>query len=294
MAAPLSATLADTWDGRDVRVADVERELNALRGDGVGLEQRTSVMTHLAWVPGEWEHAARTALQGLGELRPSRGIMLFPAPEEPDGLDAHVSLHCVPAGGGGAVCTELIELRLRGDRAEAPASIVAPLLLPDLPVFLRWRGEPPWDARPFRRLVELIDRLVVDSREWSGLPASYARVAELFGEHLAVSDIVWARGLPWRTAVAAAWPAIGEVRALTVTGPLADALLLAGWLRARLGRPVELVHEPAAELERVAADCTRIDPPAEPVRSPSELLSEQLDRFGRDPVYEAAVLAGVD
>ena len=294
MAASLSATLAETWDGREVRVSDVERELNALRGDGVGLEQRTSVMTHVAWVPLEWEDAARAALEGLGELRPSRGIMLFPTPAEPDGLDARVSLHCVPAGGGGAVCTELIELRLRGERAEAPASIVAPLLLPDLPVFLRWRGEPPWEARPFRRLVDLVDRLVVDSREWGGFRPSYRHLAELFGDDLAVSDIVWARGLPWRAALAGAWPAVAAVRELRVAGPLADALLLAGWLRSRLRRPVELVHEPAGELEGVAADCAHIEPPAEPLRSPSELLSEQLDQFGRDPVYEAAVRAGAD
>ncbi|MBD0348023.1 MAG: glucose-6-phosphate dehydrogenase assembly protein OpcA [Thermoleophilia bacterium] len=290
----MSLTVAETWDCRDVRVADVERAIGTLRDDEHGRQLRTSVMTHVAWAPPEWEDAARATLEGLGEQHPSRTLLLLPEPEQPDGLDAAVSLQCFPSGDGGHVCTEVIELRLRGARAEAPASIVAPLLLPNLPVFLRWRGEPHWEARRFQRLVEIVHRLVVDSREWGALRAAYARLGELFGEQLAVSDIAWARGLPWRGALAAAWPAIGQVGELTVAGPHADARLLAGWLRARLGRPVALVHEPADELEWVAVDCTEVEQPPEPVRSPSELLSEQLDRFGRDPVYEAAVRAAAD
>ena len=61
-------------------------------------------------------------------------------------------------------------------RAEVPASVVQPLLLPDLPVFLRWRGLPPFGERPFEELVDVVDRLIVDSDRVAG-PAGAVRAA---------------------------------------------------------------------------------------------------------------------
>jgi hypothetical protein len=80
-----------------------------------------------------------------------------------------------------------------------------------------------------------------------------------------------------------------------VRGPLADALLLAGWLRSRLERPVRLRHEEAPATEAVAVDRADVSPsgPAEP-ESPSELLSRELDRLARDPIYEQATQACLD
>jgi glucose-6-phosphate dehydrogenase assembly protein OpcA len=200
-------------------------------------------------------------------------------------------MQCFP-NGGSEVCTELVELELCGSRADVPASVVVPLLLPDLPVFLRWRGLPPFGDPTFERLAELVDRLVVDSREWDHeLHGAYGSLAQHFGDHLAVSDIVWARAEPWREAVAAAWPGIAEANEVEVQGPEADALLLAGWLRSRLHRPVSLEHRDAEELAAVSIDDAAIAAPTSPPPRPGELLSRELDRFGRDPVYEGAVSA---
>ena len=71
--------------------------------------QRTSVMTHIAWVPREWLEAARRRLAGLAERHPSRTILLVPEPDEPDGLDAQLSLVCFPLGER-PVCAEVIQL----------------------------------------------------------------------------------------------------------------------------------------------------------------------------------------
>ena len=62
-----------------------------------------------------------------------------------------------------------------------------------------------------------------------------------------------------------------------------------GWLRSRLKRPVRLSHRAAAQLERVAVDGEPVPPPRGPARDASDLLSAELDVFGRDPIYEAAV-----
>jgi hypothetical protein len=278
----------DEWHGGDTTVAAIERALAEVREPS---DLRTSVMTHTAWVPEEWLDAARATLGGLAERHPSRTIILVPRPDEEDALDAHVSLHCFPLlGEERHICSEVIELHLKGRRAEAAASIVLPLLLPDLPVFLRWRGRPPFGADVLDDLVEVVDRLVVDSREWNEVRAALRSLAELF-ERTVVSDIAWARTLPWRVEIARLWPGIADARELRVTGPESEALLLVGWLRSRLGRDLELVHERAADIERVALDGEDVPPPREPPRSASDLLSDELDRFARDPVYEDAVRA---
>ena len=273
-------------------VTDVERQLGELReqeaADGTP-DLRTSVMTHVAWAPPKWADAARRTLAGLDERHPSRTILLFPEPRAKTGIDVTVSMRCFAmAGVTREVCSEVIELRLGGKRAQAPASIVRPLLISDLPTFCRWRGEPPWGEPELEQLVGVCDRLVVDSSEWTGVPAAYEQLALLF-DRVAVSDIAWGRARDWRGRLAALWPGIKKAERLSVTGPKADALLLAGWLRSRLRREVALTRRSAKELTRVAVDGVAVDAPLGGPPTASDLLSAELDLFGRDPIYEASV-----
>jgi glucose-6-phosphate dehydrogenase assembly protein OpcA len=270
------------WTGEDVRIADVERALCELREASAheteGPDLRTSVMTHIAWVPEEWQEAALETLEGLAERHPSRAILLFPAPEAPDGLDARaVVLAYSLRGARRHVAAEVVELTLRGNRRRVPASIVEPLLVPGLPVFVRWRGRPPFGAQELEQLVDVADRLVVDSGEWPDVPDAYAELARLF-ERVACSDIAWRRTFAVRRALAARWPGIAEVAELRVSARPAEAALLRGWLRSRLAREIAVVPADDAEL--------RVEE-----QSPSELLSGELDQLARDPIYEAAVLA---
>jgi glucose-6-phosphate dehydrogenase assembly protein OpcA len=276
-------------------VAAIEDELAGRRIDTKtgAVFQRTSVLTHIAWVPEEWVAAAEDVLAGLAERHPSRTIVLTPEPDEEDGLDGTAEVECYPVGDGRSVCVDTIRIRLRGRRAEAPASVVQPLLIPDLPVFLRWRGLPPFGEQPFEQCVDVVDRLIVDSTEWPRLPAPYARLAELF-DRVAVSDIAWARTSRWRPQLASLWPGIADVRRVRVSGTAAQAHLLAGWLRSRLGREVELEHDPSDRLVGVEIDGEPAPfPPGDPP-PPAELLSDELDRFGRDRIYEDAVRAAVE
>jgi hypothetical protein len=284
------ALIADDWTGEDVTIAQIEGELARLRDESsTGRSQpnmRTSVMTHIAWAPPEWQHAAEETLAGMAERHPSRTLLLVPRPELEDGLDALVSVRCY-ALGDRAICGEVIELTLRGSRAEAPGSIVLPLLISDLPVFCRWRGRPEWNAPSFQQLVEVIDRLVVDSTEWPDVPADYADLAELF-DRVAVSDIAWDRTERWRGLLASLWPGIADVKAMRVHGTHAQAALLRGWLVSRLGHAIELELDERERLEGIDLDGNPAPfPPGKPP-NPSDVLSAQLDRFTRDRVYETA------
>ena len=285
---------AEEWSGEDVGVGDVITALCRLRDESAreteGPDLRTSVMTHLAWVPPEWEEAAVETLAGLEERHPSRGILLFPRPEDEDGIDARISVLAFPIREHRRhIAAEVIELRLRGSSCRAPASIVNPLLVPALPVFLRWRGRPAFGEENVDQLVEVCDRLIVDSREWPDVPQAYE---QLPFDRTACSDIAWRRTEPWRRCLARMLPGIAELDRIRVEGPVAEASLLAGWLRSRLERDVQLEHDDAEELVAVDVDGSPCPVPRESLSS-SELLSAELDEFGRDRVYEAAARAAV-
>jgi glucose-6-phosphate dehydrogenase assembly protein OpcA len=121
-------------------------------------------------------------------------------------------------------------------------------------------------------MIAIADRLIVDSAEWPDVPGAYAELEDFF-EAAAVSDIAWRRTLPWRAALAHGWPE----RPDRIAGPPAETALLAGWLQSRAG--VEVGREPAEGL------------PYDVDLDASGLLSEELNVFGRDAVYEAAAQA---
>ena len=271
-----SVTHVEEWVDDCATIAEIEAALVDLRyrhSHGDQPDLRASVLTHLAWVPPEWQEAAADTLAGLGARHPSRTLLLFPQADEEDALSARLRLEFYELPGvEGHRCSEVVELRLRGARADAPASIAAPLLLPDLPVFLRWRGRPDFGSPVFGQLVDMVDRLVVDSAEWPDVASAFAELVGVF-DRVAVSDIAWRRTLPWRRALAEAWPDLPE----RVIGPPAETALVAGWLKERAGVQVELDR---ADTLPVGGD-----------RKPSDLLSDELDVFVREPVYEAAAAA---
>jgi Glucose-6-phosphate dehydrogenase subunit len=274
--ASVSSIHVEGWADECTTIAEIEDALIDLRfrvGDGDLPDLRTSVLTHMAWVPVEWREHATETLSGLGTGHPSRTLLFLPEPHRADGLAARVHLECYPLEDDTRqLCNEVIELRLQGGRSQAPASIATPLLLADLPVFLRWRGRPPFATDQFRQMADLTDRLIVDSAEWPDVPGAYEELAGLF-ETAALSDIAWRRTLRWREALADAWPELPD----RLAGPPAETTLVAGWLRSRAG--IEVAVEPSDEL-----------PYTEDIGA-SEFLSEELDTFGRDRVYEEAARA---
>lgn len=274
-------------------IAEVERKLAQKRAkllvDGVP-ELRTSTMTHVVWSPPKWLPRVHQVLRGLEERHPARTIVLVPEPGKRDRVHADAQVRDFTVGHGREVLSEVIEIRLRGRPAEHPASVVLPLLISDLPAFCRWRGEPGWGSTALSELTGVCDRLVVDSNEWARPESGYRELTGLFDD-VAVSDLAYRRTLGWRAAVADLWPGVRSVRRVGVVGPRADASLLAGWLRSRLRRKIELDWTRADGVSTVTVDGTSVPAPAGGAPSGPDLLSAELDVLARDPVYEAAVKA---
>ena len=148
-------------------------------------ELRTSTMTHIVWCPPEWRAKARATLAGLLERHPARTIFLIPERGGPAGIEAKVELKDFQVQGlSREVLSEVIEIRLRGTAARHPGSIVLPLLVSDLPVFCRWRGEPAWGS----------DELDGDRRGHGQVRRRLVRVARVPGRISAARGAVRAGG----------------------------------------------------------------------------------------------------
>ena len=78
-----------------------------------------------------------------------------------------------------------------------------PLLKPDLPIYLWWLGEPPGDDPTFLKLVEISNRVIVDSTSFFNPEQDILTLSLLhqnFPEY-ALSDLNWGRITPWRELV---------------------------------------------------------------------------------------------
>lgn len=252
------------WGAQARSIDALERELARLRRAAVAHARergqtlgRASVLNLVVY--SEREVHARRAARTVADLalrHPSRAIVLL-GDRDRDGVVASVQLHChVPQSDGAQpVLYEQILARVRGDFDERVASVVIPLLVPDLPVFLWWTGTPPSDARHLNDLVTLADRFIIDSADFARPDHTLPEIARLARHRVAITDLNWARLTHWRELIAQffdvpAWrPFLDGITGIRVGFAVdmdgrdihpSQALLLLGWLSSRLGwRPVE-------------------------------------------------------
>ncbi|RLK59275.1 glucose-6-phosphate dehydrogenase assembly protein OpcA [Actinokineospora cianjurensis] len=218
-------------------------------------------------------------------------------------LDAQIRV------GGDAGASEVLVLRLYGALADAGASCVIPLLLPDAPVVAWWPFEAP--ARPADDPIgRLAQRRITDS----AAERNPIKALEVRQKHYAEgdTDLAWTRLTLWRAVLAASLdlPPYEKVTDATVTGeadsPSTD--LLAGWLAARLNVPVRRVKAANGQgivsvaLERKSGPVELLRPdgkvgtltqPGQPARRVAlqrrevrDCLSEELRRLDPDEPYE--------
>ncbi|MEI7771089.1 MAG: glucose-6-phosphate dehydrogenase assembly protein OpcA [Chloroflexales bacterium] len=197
-------------------------------------------------------------IQQLTASHPSRAVVLIDRPDSGDPqLAAWVQANCLlSAAGATQICGEQITIDSRGGLPGQVASLMLPLLVPDLPVVLWMAGPQPFGHPLLARLRGLLDRMIVDSAEFADPLRGLVAMAAYESSHTvgpgagpqppALSDLNWARLTPWRELTAQFFdtrPFLPHLRRLDHVeidyvageGGLLRALLLAGWLASSLG-----------------------------------------------------------
>jgi glucose-6-phosphate dehydrogenase assembly protein OpcA len=211
------ASTAQVALGRGIDAAKLERELNAMwaelsapgGGEGSAGVVRACVLNLVVYAEGAGGRAEVDGLLGeVVERHPCRAIVL--AAERGAGeprLEAFVSTRCqLSSRGSKRICGEQITIEAAGSAADTASSAVAPLLVPDVPVFLWWKDIRRFDDKLFTRLSGMADRVVIDSASFGRPHEDLRRLAGLLeGGRLRLSDLNWGRLTSWRALVAGFW-----------------------------------------------------------------------------------------
>lgn len=244
---------------KGIDAARLERELAAMwaevsGGDGSSGVVRACALNLIIYAEGHEERAEVDALlDEVIERHPCRALVVVADRERPEAsLEAFISTRCqLSPRGAKQICGEQITIEAGGAAVETAWTAVAPLLVPDVPVFLWWKDIPHYDDRVFERLAALADRVVIDSASFDHPHFDLIRLAEILDRgRLRLSDINWGRLTSWRSLVAGFWDvadyrdSLAEITRVAVVYDPPDrspreiapkALLAVGWLAACLG-----------------------------------------------------------
>lgn len=248
---------------RGIDVRRIEKELAAMWQQASGAEGvdesgvvRACAMNLIVYTTAEEDRAALDEmLATVNEQHPGRTLVLVAErASSASRLEAYVSSRCRHLGTNKRqVCGEQVTIEAVGETVETAASAVAPLLVPDVPVFLWWKDIPHYEDKLFNRMARMADRVVLDSaafdHPYEDLLRLSSTVREL-GKATRISDLNWGRLTSWRTLLASFWDVaeyaghLSGIDRVTIEYDAPDAapgeiapqaLLAVGWLASRLG-----------------------------------------------------------
>src|SRR4051812_37335694 len=294
----MSTTLEDT-NASQIAAAFVDARRSA------GSPAMGMVLTMVIVVPEkDAEEALKTARPAARE-HPSRMLaVVIGSSRGPSKISAEINAGAQMAG-------ERALIKLSGEVAKHPESVVLPLLLPDSPVVVWWPTQAPDDpaADPLGRLGT---RRITDAAQVpTGRNRAMLKQCATYAP--GNTDLAWTRITPWRALLAAALDqASAKVTGASVTAerisPSAD--LLGAWLADRLRVPVDRgrsdgpgITDVTLQTKRGEIRLSRADgrlatlqvpgQPDRPValrrRDVPQLLSEELRRLDPDDIYAATI-----
>jgi glucose-6-phosphate dehydrogenase assembly protein OpcA len=337
--------VAEPWVERDTTVGAIAAHLARLwtspaNGDDSRVTEkgmshaRASVLNLIVMVPDE-ASASRVVetMIGLGVRHPSRAIILVADPHAGGPtLSASITAHCQDGPAGAEqICFEVVVLTVHGEAAEHLSGIVAPLLIHDLPTHIWWPGDPPFTDPIFDQLVEMGDRVVVDSDEFGDLLLGLRRLTTL-RRRSGVGDLAWRRLAWWQELSAEFFDAPRFRRYLPnlnrliiryavpvprkrpvrrpsgrqrvpwiVASPLAGPMLYAGWMASRIEWKRYAATQPLEEgrlrlkLEgRHEMVDLRIEPVETDALPPGELVAVRMRAFGETGAAEFIIERSAD
>lgn len=194
----------------------------------------------------EDDYLVHDATGRLQRRTPCRAFLLL-VDDDASEITAEVNATTRCHGTTRDIVLEEIVIRMPESGFEQMPGLVRPLLMNDLPNHLFWSSDWPLVEQHFDDLSQLCDHAVVDSRCFEAPARALERLdsRRQAGQHL--TDLSWLRLRPWRRALAEAFERVPWQPGAKTTGQVrhgatnaATAMLLANWLRARLGAEIEL------------------------------------------------------
>ncbi|GAA2680905.1 glucose-6-phosphate dehydrogenase assembly protein OpcA [Streptomyces aculeolatus] len=258
--------------------------------------------------------ALKAASQASKE-HPSRILVVIKRPGRSPRERALARLDAEVRVGNETDTGETVLLRLHGELAGHPESVVLPLLLPDAPVVVWWPEDAP-DNPAEDLLGRLATRRITDAAACEDPVDALRQRATAYAP--GDTDLAWTRITPWRSVLAAALDQRhAAIESAVVEGeeynPSSE--LLALWLADRLRVPVERTGSPGPGLTAVRLLTTdgvicldrpngalaELAVPGQPERhvalkrrTTAELIAEELRRLDPDEAYAHAVAYGVE
>ena len=261
------------WAGKAVSMSEIETVITSLwkmsadnLRTGANVQVRTSVLNLVICTPDiETAQRASKILRELSSTHLARVTLLILDSGEhaPSSLYSWVTLRCFSMISDlMRHCFEQATILASGSAVRAVANIIQPLLKPDLPVYLWWLGDPPGRDDPtYIGLVNISSRMIVDSTSFFNPEQDIGTLSALFDTvpECALSDLNWGRITPWRQLISQFFDVpeyrsyldgVTSIEIEHAVAPLATqmrtelgdvspnparALLLAGWLKERLG-----------------------------------------------------------
>jgi len=257
-----SITPVPLGEPRPANVAELEAELSALwrsaADDSTGKTAVTRACTLTLLIYVESDEAAYEVNNLVAEVtrqNPCRTIIMRLEPEaSPSGFEAWVSAHChLPLAGEKQVCSEQITIRARGEAVQGLASLVLPLTVSGLPIFLWWRAGSFSPPSYLDQILRVTQHVIVDTARFQPGGMHLKELAEWSRKvagKVQVTDLNWARLTPWRDLIAQYFdsperrPFLERLSAVRIeyeqeserlVTQRAQGLLLTGWLASRLG-----------------------------------------------------------
>ena len=220
---------------------------------------RARVLNLLVYVDSMDQAAALDSiLTETTRRHPARAmVMIVDHSDAKPEIQAWVSARCQVHGDDKQVCCEQITFHAKGDTVRELPSAINPLLAPDLPVFLWWRAVPNLSDPVFSRLMDMSDRVVINSGDFAHPRRDMVTLSQVLKQKSAwvgISDFNWARLTTWRTLFASFYnvpdyrPYLDRVNELHIEyappssgdGDISTrAILLAGWLANCLGWEID-------------------------------------------------------
>jgi glucose-6-phosphate dehydrogenase assembly protein OpcA len=203
-------------------------------------------------------NAAREVSGLIAEVarqNPCRAVVMVMDPTaSPARLMANVSAHChLASDGEKQICSEQITLNSQGDTGRELISVVLPLTISGLPIYLWWRAGNFDLPTYFDQVLRVTQHVIVDSARFAEAGADLRSLAawmEKQSGKIRLTDLNWARATPWREIVAQSFdpaehrPFLHRIREVHIeyekesarlTVQRSQSLLLTAWLATRLG-----------------------------------------------------------